>query len=714
MLTDKMVLAILISTLIILSTIMIVLGTISITEQEGEITKSSTTSPVPWFETFSEQGVNGIRKFNSYNELLSFISKYLEAKEQDSDLNKNMMIWGEDIRAFAPGSAMITVSDSSTSTGSSQRYSETNVQVRGVDEPDIVKTNGRLLVVTNGREIFVISTSNDEVLSVITLGDMREYFRVSSMFLLDNKLIAIVEPIVYSIWRYYIPYTPSFYHDRTNTSVYIYDLTDPGNPVLLGNISISGFLVGARLVNTTVYIITQEDIVKPILPIINNEPIPLSHILVLGDKPDHYIILTAIDVETITYNSYAYILPPTGWLYVSHNRIYLASYIFPDYYEIRLKGISVLANYLPENVKNQVYELLGKGNLVEAYNVVKEYLDEQDNVYIEYLLRITNNDLEDESIKPLTVFHVFDYNELNISYRGSFSVEGRVLDQFAMEEMNNYFVVATTSSEYRIIVSYYRVEWSQDTSSRSIEIISCKESECITKTMEVSIPYLEPKTYISIRMKTVIDSSNNIFIIDLETMEIIGKLTGLAESERIYSARLIGNILYLVTYRRIDPLFAIDLSDPTNPVILGFLKIPGFSEYLHPINNELLLGIGREDNMLKISLFNISDPANMTEISKLLIENGWSPVFYDHHAFTIDQLYERIYVPARIYSSNIYSGILVVSYKNSSLELIKILEHDGAIRTVYVGNKVYTVSYNMVKIFDIESLEYIGEIELNT
>lgn len=125
------------------------------------------------------------------------------------------------------------------------------------------------------------------------------------------------------------------------------------------------------------------------------------------------------------------------------------------------------------------------------------------------------------------------------------------------------------------------------------------------------------------------------FIVDLTSLEVIGSLRNLARGERIYSARLIGNVFFLVTFRQVDPLFAIDISDPENPQVLGYLKIPGFSEYLHPLPGNKLLGIGLEDRSLKISLFNVTDPTNMSEIAKVLVYSAWSQALQDHHAVTI-------------------------------------------------------------------------------
>ena len=712
-----MVLAILVSVLVVLSSVMVILGTYVSTEPGDKATttattsKASTTSTTPTPTPIISVEAKGVKKFESYNELLSFIKSYLETRESASRFEETYMV-----KVGALGGEIPATSAPGYSAGvSTSRYSETNVQVRGVDEPDVVKTNGRILVVSSEENIYIINTTNDEVVSIITLGLGQGYTRVSGLFLSDDKLVVIAEPPMYSIWRFYISYVPSVTEWCVNTTIYVYDLANPSEPVLLGKISVSGFVVGARLVNNTIYLVTQEDIVKPVLPVVGDTPVPLAHILLLGDKPDHYIILTAIDLDSLTYSSYVFIMPPTSWLYVSHNRIYLASYMFPDYYEIQSYGLKAIARHLPEEIKVKVDECIDKKDISGAYKIITDHLRGRDESYIENLVNVVKNELRNVSFKPETVFYVFDFNKLNISYRGMFKVEGRVLDQFAMEEMGNYFVVATTSRTYVVAISYYKFTWpiSYRGEENIVKITECQDGVCITKTIRVNESYYEePRIYISIWLDSVDTTSNNVFVIDLETMNITGSLTGLAKSERIYSARLVRHIFYLVTYRRIDPLFAIDLSDPTNPKVIGFIEAPGFSEYLHPISDELLVGIGREDASLKISLYNVSDPTHIVEIAKLNIEPGWSPVFYDHHAFTIDPLYKRIYIPIRTYYSSSYHGIAVISYKNNTLRLVKILEHKDAIRTVYVDGKLYTVSHDLVKIYNIDTLEYIKSIEL--
>ena len=129
-------------------------------------------------------------------------------------------------------------------------------------------------------------------------------------------------------------------------------------------------------------------------------------------------------------------------------------------------------------------------------------------------------------------------------------------------------------------------------------------------------------------------------------MKVVGKVEKLAEGEKIYSVRFMQNRAYLVTFKQIDPLFVIDLEDPTNPKVLGELKIPGFSNYLHPYDETTLIGLGKDSGNwnagLKLSLFDVSDVKNPKEIDNYVFENGRgdSIALNDHKAFLFSKVIE--------------------------------------------------------------------------
>jgi uncharacterized secreted protein with C-terminal beta-propeller domain len=186
--------------------------------------------------------------------------------------------------------------------------------------------------------------------------------------------------------------------------------------------------------------------------------------------------------------------------------------------------------------------------------------------------------------------------EGTITFEANGTVPGYVLNQFSMDEHNGFFRVATTDHNWR---------------SGS--------------------------------------SGNNVYVLN-EDLEIIGELEGLAKDEEINSARFIDDRCYLVTFKKVDPLFTIDLSEPDNPIVLGKLKIPGYSDYLHPYDENTLIGVGKETveakegdfawyQGVKISLFDVSDVENPSELAKIEIgDRGTdSPALYNRHAFLFNK-----------------------------------------------------------------------------
>jgi hypothetical protein len=191
---------------------------------------------------------------------------------------------------------------------------------------------------------------------------------------------------------------------------------------------------------------------------------------------------------------------------------------------------------------------------------------------------------------PPTLIHQFRLDDgTGATYVASGQVEGRLLNQFAMSEYNGDLRVATTTDDWGGFGE---------------------------------------------------QSESTVFVLRPEGDELrqISSVGGLGKDEQIYAVRFIENLAYVVTFRQIDPLYVIDLTDPANPVEAGELKIPGYSAYLHPVGEGLLLGVGQDatdegrTTGTQLSLFDVSDPTNPQRISTLPI-GGYSEVEWDHKAF---------------------------------------------------------------------------------
>jgi len=206
-----------------------------------------------------------------------------------------------------------------------------------------------------------------------------------------------------------------------------------------------------------------------------------------------------------------------------------------------------------------------------------------------------------------------------------------------------------------------------------------------------------------------------------DKLETVGKIEGLAEDERVYSARFMGDAGYFVTFRETDPLFSMDLSDPENPQIIGKLKIPGFSEYLHFYGEGLLLGIGMgvDENTqvtdgVKISMFDISDPADIKEIDKYVIKGEYSSdAFYDYKAVVIDAgknligfstygtaetYYVFDYDPGEGFTCRLERAVNGTSY--------------SVTRGVYISETFYVIKGNIVEAYSLKTYEKIDDLIL--
>lgn len=255
------------------------------------------------------------------------------------------------------------------------------------------------------------------------------------------------------------------------------------------------------------------------------------------------------------------------------------------------------------------------------------------------------------------------------------------------------------------------------------------------------------------------DSQNNLFVLD-SRLDIVGSIEGLAPGERIYSSRLIGDRGYIVTFKKVDPLYVLDLSNPTNPYVLGELKIPGYSEYLHPFGDDYLIGFGKdaEDaaeeqeaarNLdfawyqgLKVSLFDITDVENPRQVDSYAIgdRGSNSPLLYDHKAFLLNEAEGWMAFPALVAEHEnpeeasasdlgrpVYQGLYVLNIdENDGFSLrgrvthfddetysYDLEWHDERInRSLYIGDHLYAVSNGYVTAHDKTNLEEQARVDV--
>ncbi|MCR5202164.1 MAG: beta-propeller domain-containing protein [Lachnospiraceae bacterium] len=209
---------------------------------------------------------------------------------------------------------------------------------------------------------------------------------------------------------------------------------------------------------------------------------------------------------------------------------------------------------------------------------------------------------------------------------------------------------------------------------------------------------------------------NGLYVLN-DNLKVVGKLDGLAKGETIYSARFIDDIAYFVTYRETDPLFSVDISDPKKPKLLSYLKIPGFSTYLHPVSDSKLLGIGEEDTDIgrefKLSFYDISNPSNVTESQKTLLDgssesiNNPNAILFDeeNHLFGFSMiLWNNTASEGWVYDVSGYDNVYqLYSYDDNSYK--KVLEVAGD-RALRIGDYLYVISIGKeVKAYKVSDLK---------
>ncbi|MBO0586808.1 beta-propeller domain-containing protein [Sporosarcina sp. E16_8] len=380
----------------------------------------------------------------------------------------------------------------------------------------------------------------------------------------------------------------------------------------------------------------------------------------------------------------------------------------PDSELIDYKDISILPGAMEPTYS--VISAIDLSSPAEGKVVTKGYLGASEqlymsekNLYLAATIYETNTSISNKmSWNPGTAnseLFKFTLNKTNVTFQNSATLKGHLLNQFSMDEHNGYFRVVTTEGNM----------WDDKKPSK-----------------------------------------NHLFILD-ENLNTTGSVEGLAKGERIYSARFIGDKAYMVTFRETDPLFVIDVADPTAPKVLGELKIPGFSNYLHPLDENHLIGFGYETVAeknpqggepliltmgMKVSLFDVTDFNNPKETDTEIIggRGTYSPVQYDHKALFQHKERNLYGFPVSVYDEigkdhNIdfqSSGALVyeitpehgIVLKGDLLKAKSRGEQYGdwereIQRMLYSKDILYTVSMKEIKNYSLDTYAPIGNLQID-
>lgn len=536
--------------------------------------------------------------------------------------------------------------------GASQDHSDTNVQVEGVQEGDIIKNDGKYIYIKTGEKLKIIDSNplNPKIVSTV---NVPENTSISEIYISGNKLVVIGQNNYYYIMKEYeksavpaedktVDYImpPRYYDDRTN--VLVYDISNVEKPVLQRELLLDGNYLSGREINGYLYMVTTR------------------YLNIYYDRQDvslpYYTNVLKNEKHEFTYDDIKY---------------------FPNYIDSRYMYTAGI-NLNDSSVEPDVDVYLGGSDTIyvsedSLYAAVADY---------SYDYNIKQTELYSPGYSTSTVVYKYELEKGNINVATQGEVPGTIINQFSMDEHEGMLRIATTTGEV----------WNET-------------------------------------------SKNNMYILD-ENLKLKGKLEGLAPGERIYSTRFAGDRVYMVTFRQVDPLYVIDASDPSNPRAAGMLKIPGYSTYLHIVDEKHILGFGYDTKVsewggivnggFKMSLFDVSDIKNPKEtFTEVIGEQGtYSELLYNHKALMFSLNKGIMAFPINSTAENYktdFNGAYVynVSLDNISYKTkISHMDSDNYLygyevkRIIYIGDFIYTFSENEMQIHSITTNKKINELNI--
>jgi uncharacterized secreted protein with C-terminal beta-propeller domain len=626
---------------------------------------------------------NQVLAFSSVEDFKSYLEKAADYKSlgYSGNFSGSKSI---SVPSMAPAEDMmrdsntVNMPESATPT----RVSETNVQVAGIDEPDIVKTDGKNIFYSPDqiygiyRGVMPLSAEGimmdsakimppnygTTVLQIIKALPASEAALVSKIEKTGNLLLKNDVLVIFS-----------------GQEILAYDVKDVNKPEKKWSYKLADeyYLQTARLLDDQIYILTQSSINE-------YQPCPLKP-MQAGDVSieiacsDIYHPVTPLAIDT---NFSALKLDLTSgevknkvsfvassgqvMLDMSAENLFVSYDQAVDIFAFSYKFVTTkMYDLLPENTlaklsKIQGYEISQSSKMNEFYDILNKWQlslnkDERLKFETEMQNRLQNYVKENQRELNSTGIIKVALNDFDIVASGS--VPGHILNQFSLDEYDGNLRLATTIGE-----NFWM--WGVNNSS----------------------------------------SVNDVYILD-KKLKTIGSIQDLGLGERIYSARFIKDQAYLVTFRQTDPFYVLDLSDPKNPQKKGELKIPGFSSYLHPLEDNKILGVGQEDSKVKLSYFDVSDPSNPKEMAKYLLDEYWTEVSNNHHAFLQDAKHQVFFIPGG-------QGAYIFSYKDDKLSLEKAIDINNVKRALYINDNLYVLGNNRLRIFDENTWEELKDLSL--
>lgn len=548
----------------------------------------------------------------------------------------------------ADGAATVQ-NEQNTSTGTANKdYSETNKQVAEVDEADMVKTDGEYIYILNANDGTVEITKAAD-------GEMKNCFTLQtdmSTSLSKSNFQAID---MYVADKRLIIVGVEYQNDSNGnfeqrTKAIIYDISNPENPQKINEMAQSGYHISSRLFNGVLYLFSNQSYYQ---------------------KPQKN------DMSTYVPTLYDGDMNCP----ISENDIYI--------FDGEVDRQYLIACSIDINIGKRIDSKtsLGGGDTL--------YVNTQ-SVYVAAAeCTVSYEDSSDTIEKYLdsTRLIKFSIENGNFTSAAEGAVRGIILNQFSMDEYDGYFRIVTTVS------------------GAIKDKASSKESEAENNAEISDASTADTQSIITS------PTTNALFVLD-ENLKTVGQIVNLAPDERVYSVRFMGKYGYFVTFRQVDPLFAVDLSNPTSPKILSALKIPGFSNYLHPYGDGLLLGIGKnaDENTgrvgkVKLSMFDISNPSDVTEHDKTTLDCSYTQIDNTHKATLIDHDKNIIaFMGSDAYY--IYSYTKEDGFKQKA-KLSVDWAYSYDVRGLYIGDYFYICTASGIDSYRLDSFEAVFSVTFN-
>lgn len=615
----------------------------------------------------------GMMSFKSDKEMKAYLENISAGNSRLS--SDTSAIYTKNTMTVAEEAGADTAAEAPQASGGKGDYSTTNVQIAGVDEADLIKTDGKIIYYTpNLYYPTNVTYHADEKYPYYTYDTYQITYVINA---LPAETSSIISDIVETGGSLYL-FNDTLITIKTgweDSRIVAYDVADPASPVKLWEQFYDGFYTDSRMINGTMYLVTREhDVgVYPVMYMGKEVAAadcyyPYGPGIILPDTDVSYFV-SKVDLQTGSFDKTVALMGSYSTiLFASDDNLYLTNHYYPDTHLMYLDFVTENGkDYFPSDVMRHIkkvtdYDLSDRIKYMAVSEDIGNYF----------------STLDENTSSELSEKFYNDYNTYSAALIEE--AEKTTITKISMES----FDIVTGFVPGRIISQF-----SMDENGGNLRVVSAKGDN---RGAEES----QTKTVV-----TVFDSD----------MEVVGTLEGLAAGEEVRSTRYIGNTLYITTYAENDPFLVVDLSDPENPKELGKMQLTGSYSYLYPINDTLIVGFGTSadwrDWRIKLSLYDVSDPIKPVELDTFYFAPDEYTNIYDYHGFTWNAARNLMIVPG---AGHAY----VFEIKDGEISLVKDDDHGDAsvLRSVYIGDNLYVFSDKEVHVYDMNSWQRVQVIPI--